>query len=291
MWRSRLVCAQCCWLFASSVCGAQLHPAWVLWALLPSSISAVAVTGAWAAGPAGCAIGGGLAGILHLTSLFERMQHDHEAHHRHSASARPMHYQSPPTPLRRFERVVDFAQMREFLNAREFRLRFGLSCEAFDYVLGLIKDDITDTPGGWGGIRNSEILPPEVKLAVTLQWLRGAQYHQLFYEWGMSRATFYRTWRRVCLAILKQPALVLKLMPAIEAWRQGDFRPLAELATGFGRFTNGVFQFCIGAVDGVQVARAPPAAAAACRSSEPRALPPRPPPGPFPLLPLVAHAC
>ena len=252
MWRTRLLCAQCCWLFASVVCGAQLHPAWVLWSILPSSITAGAVTGACAAGPAGCAIGGGLASIVRLHSLFyQSWQQQHEAHHWHPqfSSGR-----RPTRPKRKFEAQLDWAAMRDFLSEKEFRLMFGLSSQAFDYVLSLIKDEIKDTPTpGRGGIHASDVVLPEIKLAVTLRWLRGAQYHDLYYAYGMSRATFYRTWRRVCVAILKQPAMGLSLMPAIEAWRQGNLRPLSELATGFGRFTNGIFQFCVGAIDGVQV--------------------------------------
>lgn len=155
--------------------------------------------------------------------------------------------------MRRFDRKVNFAEMRDFLSDNEFRLKYGLNPAAFDHVLDLIKADITDVPGGHGGIRNSAIVPPEVKLAVTLRWLRGAAYHDLYYEWGMSRSTFYRTWLRVCRAIMKQPSLALKLPQAIAAWKQGDSSMLSTLAAGFGRFTDGIFNFCVGAIDGVQI--------------------------------------
>ena len=138
--------------------------------------------------------------------------------------------------MRTFSRP-DFSRRRDFMNEKEFREKFGLSHEAFDYLLGLIKDQISDSVGGRGGNRNSEgPLPPELKLAATLRWLRGASYHDLIFEegFGMSRATFYRTWRQVCVAILKQPALAMKLMPAIAAWESGDPSKLARQQTRGG---------------------------------------------------------
>ena len=257
MWRDRLVCALLFWLFASHVCVAQLHPAWLLWALLPRHVGACAVSGAWAAGPLGCAVGGGLAGVVHLHDLWRRFEEGLRSDH-HPAQVQPpfsapVRARAPPTPMRKFERQVNFAKMRDFMSDNEFRLKYGLNPAAFDHLLGLIKDEITDVPGGHGGIRNSAIIPPEVKLAVTLRWLRGASYHDLYYEWGMSRATFYRTWLRVCRAIMKQPSLALKLPQAIAAWKQGDSSMLSKLAAGFGRFTDGIFKFCVGALDGVQI--------------------------------------
>tara|TARA_B100000795_G_scaffold249790_1_gene217526 strand:- start:33 stop:1223 length:1191 start_codon:yes stop_codon:yes gene_type:complete len=255
MWRDRLVCALLFLLCASHVCGAQLHPAWLLWALLPRHIGACAVSGAWAAGPLGCAIGGGLAGVVHLHDIWRRFEELRRREHHPSQPpfSAPIHARAPTTPMRRFEPKVNFAAMRDFLSENEFRLKYGLNSAAFDHLLGLIKDEITDVPGGHGGIRNSAIIPPEVKLAVTLRWLRGASYHDLYYENGMSKATFYRTWLRVCRAIMKQPSLALKLPQAIAAWKQGDSSMLSKLAAGFGRFTDGIFKFCVGAIDGVQI--------------------------------------
>ena len=253
MWRHRLVCALLFLLFARHACGAQLHPAWLLWALLPGQISAGAVSGALAAGPLGCAVGGGLAGLVHLHDIWRRFEEPRLREHHPTQSPFAAHVRTPPTPMRRFDRKVNFAEMRDFLSDNEFRLKYGLNPAAFDHVLDLIKADITDVPGGHGGIRNSAIVPPEVKLAVTLRWLRGAAYHDLYYEWGMSRSTFYRTWLRVCRAIMKQPSLALKLPQAIAAWKQGDSSMLSTLAAGFGRFTDGIFNFCVGAIDGVQI--------------------------------------
>ena len=250
---NRLVCTLAFVLLVQHACGTQLHPALLTWVLLPRHIGACAVSGAWAAGPLGCAVGGGLAGLVQLHDLWRRSE---AAGREHQPSELPFSSapaRSPPTPMRKFERKVDFAEMRDFMSDHEFRLKYGLNSAAFDHLLGLIKDDITDTPGGHGGIRNLAIVPPEVKLAVTLRWLRGGSYHDLYYEWGMSRATFYRTWLRVCLAILKQPSLALKLPQAIAAWQQGDSSMLSKLAAGFGRFTDGIFKFCVGALDGVQI--------------------------------------
>ena len=270
----RLLFAQFCWLLACAGFGLHLHTAWVLLALLPTSVAATAAAGASVAGPAGAALGGGLAAIAHLNDQYEEylawtLQHQHL----HPPTVDPNSLRRPPAPMRTFSRP-DFSQRRDFMNEKEFREKFGLSHEAFDYLLSLIKDQITDDEGGRGGNRNSEgPLPPELKLAATLRWLRGASYHDLIYAdgFGMSRATFYRTWRVVCVAIVKQPALAMKLMPAIAAWEEGDPSRLARLAAGFGRFTDGCFSHCVGAIDGVQVRAARPASSTAAAASRPRA--------------------
>ena len=97
--------------------------------------------------------------------------------------------------------------MLDFLTPIEFRRRYGLSVPAFEYVLGLIRDDITDAADGHGGARNSAPMPPEMKLAATLRWLRGGSPHDIEDALGPSFGAFYEYKDQVIDAICAAPEL------------------------------------------------------------------------------------
>ena len=84
-------------------------------------------------------------------------------------------------------------QVLQAITPLEFCNLYGLQFEPFMDLLDIIREDIVDTPGGWGGVRASAILPPEVKLAMTLRasfrswWLVRLDLKMLY---GVSRSTF-----------------------------------------------------------------------------------------------------
>ena len=74
---------------------------------------------------------------------------------------------------RRLQQLDWEVQVLQAITPFEFRNLYGLQFEPFMDLLDIIREDIVNTPGGWGGVRSSAILPPEVKLAMTLRFLRG----------------------------------------------------------------------------------------------------------------------
>ena len=183
-------------------------------------------------------------------------------HQRHHQQAAPPRRARAPRARNRPYNQIDFEQdVLERLSALEFRRTFGLSRTAFDYLLARIEDEITDSPSAWGGVRSSTIMPPAVKLAMTLRWLRGGSYLDVAALYGCSLFVFYRTAYKVMEAICADREFIL--VPTIEKMHAemaaGTFaysmseNTLDALSTGFGRYTDYIINHCIGAIDGVQV--------------------------------------
>ena len=71
----------------------------------------------------------------------------------------------------------------------------------------------------------------EIKLAITLRWLRGGQFHDFILAYGLSASTFYRLAWRVCRAICATN--VLPMADAVAAARRGDESYFRRWAAGF----------------------------------------------------------
>ena len=153
--------------------------------------------------------------------------------------------------MRHFAVRVSWDDIKERLNPLEFRRAHGLSSEAFDDVLGRIRPLITDEAGGHGGARNGTVVPAEIKLHLTLRWLRGGQFHDFLTPFGISKAQCYVVFWRVCKAICATHKL--PMASVVAAARRGDTSALRRWATGFSAFTLGIISSCFGAIDGVQV--------------------------------------
>lgn len=170
-------------------------------------------------------------------------------------------------PARRRRRMNDYSSRRkewkpdfyDFFSALEFRRTYGLNHQAFDYVLRLIRDKIVDEPSRRGGARNGKLMAPELKLAITLRWLRGGSPHDIKLAYGCSKSQVYVHRDRVLNAIASTPELGFELPAALDAYEAGDARRLERLGEGFGRFTSGLLTFIIGAIDGVQISIRRPA--------------------------------
>ena len=136
---------------------------------------------------------------------------------------------------------------------REFRNAYGCSRGVFDLLLGQIRDEVEDKKQANG-------MKAELKLAMTLRWLRGASYIDVYMLYGCAPRTFYRTIYRVMTAITRHHSLPL-LGAVKELHQSGEKRWLAAVAAGFARYTDGIIAGCIGAIDGVQVEIKKPSAA------------------------------
>ena len=79
-------------------------------------------------------------------------------------------YRRVHTANRRMQQINWQQKINEHMSDAEFKNAYGLSRATFDKLIGVIGPAITDSPGGWGGVRSSEIMSPEVKLAMTLRW-------------------------------------------------------------------------------------------------------------------------
>jgi len=178
---------------------------------------------------------------------------------RHAGGHEEHHEQQHRRPYRRAfaknrkYKQINWAATMHFMTEAEFRDTYGMAHATFLKLLGTLGDRLSDQPAGHGGVRGSEVMPPEVKLAMTLRWLRGGSYLDLLMLYGCSKASFYRTAYRVMEAICATHEL--ELIPAIQDYQvRGDASRLEHLAAGFGRWTDNIVGACIGAIDGVQIA-------------------------------------
>ena len=86
--------------------------------------------------------------------------------------------------------------LQETMNPAEFRNAFGIARSTFETLLASVRDCITDAVG-WGGVRGNVSMPPELKLGMTLRWLRGGMYNDLIYWYGCSKTTSFAATARV----------------------------------------------------------------------------------------------
>lgn len=160
-------------------------------------------------------------------------------------------------PMRKFQRL-SFDWLLERLHPLEFRKSYGLSHAAFNELHRRIEPRLATTSTR-GGAANRDPVRTEIKLAIVLRWLRGGSHHDLTVLYGVSVARIYVFIYQVCRAICDTHEL--PLVGAVAEAQAGDSSRLQWLARGFERFTHGVFDTCIGAIDGVQVQIAKPSRA------------------------------
>ena len=231
--------------------GAPLDPAVLVAAAAPDAVPALGAL----------AVDASLESLRLLSRL--RMERTlrvsrHAAHHPppHPSGARPP--PQPRAPMRRFAEHVAWDDLKARFTPAEFRVAHGLSLDAFDAVLTRIRPIITDKERGHGGQRNGHRVPAEIKLHLTLRWLRGGQYHDFLAPYGISKTNFYGIVWRVCRAICATHSL--PMAAAVAAARQGDDSCFRRWAAGFATFTLGTIATCFGAIDGVQISILKPSA-------------------------------
>ena len=192
-----------------------------------------------------------LAMLAYVRIRISEKKRTHQEHHAATApeEARPHRhpYRRHRPKNRRVEHLNWQQRVLDHLPPREFRNSYGLSREIFESLVDVIRDDVTDSR------KDPRCMSAEVKLAMTLRWLRGGSYLDILALYGCSKQTFYRVVYRVMVAINKHHTL--PLVNAIkEMHATGSSSTLARIAAGFAAYTDGIIAYCIGAIDGVQVA-------------------------------------
>jgi hypothetical protein len=118
-----------------------------------------------------------------------------------------------------------------------------MSYSAFTKLLAAFEAKLPDFKQTGKACKNGEITTP-VMLAITLRYLAGASYIDVYQHFGLSIGSFYRNiWITInclnSLAILKFP----------DPWQ--DAEALAKLAADFEALSYlGLIKHCVGAIDG-----------------------------------------
>ena len=189
-----------------------------------------------------------------MFSMFGGWSAMHRARAREEA-ADATRSRQPNRAYRKFAQV-DMGHVIADLHPWEFKRMYGVDVDTYHEILEEIADDIRVEADGHGGVRNSEVIEPAVKLAVTLRWLRGGSYLDLWTGYGISRATFHRAAYEVMAAITKHYEVPfagrLRRYLSGEA-TEDDLAALSDIAGGFARHTGGIINRCLGAIDGVLV--------------------------------------
>ena len=153
---------------------------------------------------------------------------------------------SPVIPMRDEERNftrLNWYQEVEFLKPNEFKRAYRMSLPAFNSLLYMLYWDIFTEPKFVPCSKMPVI--PELRLAITLRYLAGANIHDLWLRFGVSVTEVYKSiWMTV-------DAINLRLHYKTNFC---DPCTLADLESGFAaKSTRQLLRGCVGAIDGLQV--------------------------------------
>lgn len=201
------------------------------------------------------AVDGSIGLLLHLHNLHLNLQMLDSSHAaRHAGSGDVHGAPQPRLPrdrMRRFRENITWESVCTRYNDYEFRMAHGVDLPTFHHLLDDIRPHIEDDDRGHGGQRNGHRVSPEIKLHMTLRWLRGGQYHDAMLGLGVSRSCFFTTVWKVIDAINRTHSL--PMAEAVAAARRNDTSALRRWAEGFSKYTHGIISHCFGAIDGVQI--------------------------------------
>jgi len=130
------------------------------------------------------------------------------------------------------------------LTAKQFRRRYRMTHEAFDYVLEQIEPHL---PKQRANVPDQ--IPNELLLSMALRWAAGGSFLDIADMHGVSEKRFYPLlWITMQAIVDGLPAL--ELMERLDKVAEGA---LAPLAAEFDRKSGNLFTGCIGAVDGIHI--------------------------------------
>ena len=134
------------------------------------------------------------------------------------------------------------------LSDHQFRVFYRMTQSSFFQLLTLLRPSlIRNELQGNHGCPNG-IISPELQLSMAIRWLAGGSYLDIHHFHGVSQAGFFYSKNNVLLAIRQCPELQI-VYPSLT-----DKSTLNSIASGFKqKSTNGVFDKCIGAVDGILI--------------------------------------
>ena len=97
----------------------------------------------------------------------------HHQHHQHHNGHRHRHGNTQQKHHRRWQQIDWQERVEGHFTDFEFKHQYGVSRATFYDIVSKISALIADTPGGWGGVRASEVMRPEVKLCCCCMLARG----------------------------------------------------------------------------------------------------------------------
>ena len=146
---------------------------------------------------------------------------------------------------RKFPRLDWRALAESFLTPKEFRRFYKLDYDNFRTVLRRLVPHM------------AKVLPKssqdqavlyELELAVTLRWLAGGNYMDIYLLHGISESSFWRAIHAVVHALLIEYG-----ESELGEAKFTDPERLAEIELTFDRATAGLIRGCVGAIDGMAV--------------------------------------
>ena len=143
---------------------------------------------------------------------------------------------------------LNWGEWVETLSDYQFRVFYRMTRRSFYYLLSLIRPSLMrNEVQGRRGCPNGAI-SPEVQLSMGLRWLAGGSYLDIHHFHGVSQTAFFYAKNNVLLSI--RNCLKLQIVfPSLT-----DISRLSVISKGFKhKSTRGVFDKCIGAVDGILI--------------------------------------
>ncbi len=130
------------------------------------------------------------------------------------------------------------------MHEKEFKKFYRMSLFSFNILLELVRPHIKfNLKQSSNASKGRRLIIHEIILHCTLRYLAGGSYHDIHTTAGLSRASFYRCIYRGIDSINSCPQLKLKFSFTLSELHQTamDFE---------GHSAHGIFNGCVGALDG-----------------------------------------
>ena len=136
-------------------------------------------------------------------------------------------------PIRR-QRLVWSEFKRQRVEDGSFRRMFRVTDHQFDQLVSILKPFLQVDEGQAGRSTDAGSISVQLRVALTLRFLAGGSYLDLFHLFGIGISTFYQCKDQVIAAINKAPELKLQL-PTTESECQALAHGF-EAASAYGAF-------------------------------------------------------
>lgn len=133
------------------------------------------------------------------------------------------------------------------LDANVFKRMFRVDRSTFDDILELISPVLVERDKVKACNSSGTPISCKTRLAVTLRWLAGGSHIDLCFAWGIGYSTFYSD-RGVIWPTIEALDSVFTIGLPID-----DPNRLEELSRGFYEHSDGIFDGCVIAMDGLAV--------------------------------------
>jgi len=146
---------------------------------------------------------------------------------------------------------LDWDEHRAQLGPMWFQRIYRLDYGTFDHLCDLIRDKIAPNEARANAANaRSGPVRAEIKLALALRFLAGASYCDLFWSYGVSVTTVFKSLHMVMDAIDERLQNI--------TFPLDDVNALTSIATGFKTRVNNPLWGCVGSIDGLAIRIAKP---------------------------------